>query len=1085
MSERGASTPRILLALGLVFLMALPMAPAGALENEGVAGPRAVTDESSDLIVPAGETYELYGCRTYTNSVQINGTLKVKPYDGSDVSTGSLWLQAKWILVGASGTIAADGRGYGGGGGASERAGAGGTGGTGGTGGAGDLSRKDGGGGGGSNGGAGGAAGTQGTAGSPGTEAGGGKGGDSRSYVGGPGGTGFGAGGGGGAGFFDPSGTAAGGDGGGGGGGGSGGMIGNGFLTGGDGAGPAKGTGGQAQGQSPGNGNDGGYMVAGTNGDTTAGIGIVKGSGGGGGTSNMGMAIKSGWGGGGGGGAGGGAVAIVAERDITIGGSVTTTGGGGGTGGADLSGSGGTGGGGAGGGVLLWGQKVTVTGSIDARGRTKNSPSTTNGGTVKIFYAVDQFSAGTIQAGRKYTNGRPAMKELLEPQNNSAAPMKPLFKWQSAADPDGDTIKYQLQVSRSYDFLTVEEEHTGIADTQQAASEDMKGGPFYWRVRASDDGGNGSWSETWKFFSDITAPSSGMDPLPKYETAVNFTVSWNGTDDSSGIGGYDIFAAEEGGSFQKWLASTPKNSAVFPGGDGHSYSFYSIAIDKGGNREADKPVGEANTTVDASPPSSKVSTMPAFQRKASFKVSWTGSDATSGVKRFDVYSAMEDGDYEKWQAATTATSAEFLGEDGHAYEFYSIATDNAGNEQPGPSESDIARVKVDLAAPVVTASVGDPNLGSGPVMISPQTPITLESEDGFSGMNATYYVIDGRPAKAYSAAFRESSAGSHNMTYWGVDRAGNKCENGTLWFFVDNAAPVTVAAYNGPMTAAGGKVFVSLQTTISLSALDDGSGIAKTEYKLDNAAYKAYTEPLKLATAGQHTIVYRSVDKLGNSEAENTLKLTVDNAPPTTKAGSYDPLSNEDITISLSATDTDSGVCATCFRILKEKATTGDFQNGTEVVIAAGAGGSADGNYTVQYYSVDMLGNKEAQKNLTVRIDTVVFLQLARETATVTKDRFTVEGKAEAGSKVSVNGESVSVSADGSFSADVPLKAGKNTITVQATDQAGNADSKTVTVTYNKPAEGTGMLLPIVAIVVVAACAGAGVLLWMRGKKKK
>ena len=1062
MSERGASPPRILLAFGLVLLMALPIAPAGAYEDKGGAGPRAVTDDSGDLIVPAGETYELSGCHTYSNSVQINGTLKVKPYDGSDVTTGMLWLQARWILVGAGGTIAADGRGYGGGGGASERAGAGGTGGTGGTGGAGDLSRKDGGGGGGSNGGAGGAAGTQGTAGAPGTEAGGGKGGDSKSYVGGAGGTGFGAGGGGGAGFFDPSGTAAGGDGGGGGGGGCGGTVGNGFVTGGNGAGPAKGTGGQAQGQSPGNGNDGGYSVAGTNGDLSKDTGILMGSGGGGGTSNMGMAIKSGWGGGGGGGAGGGAVSLVAAGDITVGGSVTTTGGGGGTGGADLSGSGGTGGGGAGGGVLLWGQNVSVTGTIDARGRAKNTPATANGGTVKIFYAVDGFSAGTIQAGRKYTNGRPAAPVLLEPENGGSAPIRPVFKWEAAADAEGDSVRYEIQLAKVKDFSTVETGNPSIAGEQWTADKDLKGGPFYWRVRASDGWGNGSWSQVWSFITDVVEPSSRMNPLPKYQTSVNFTISWNGTDDASGIGGYDIFAAEDTGIFEKWKSGLEGTSATYTGSDGHSYSFYSIAIDRGGNREAGKSDAEATTTVDATAPASRVSALSAFQRQAAFKVSWSGSDATSGIKSYDVYSAMDDGGFDRWLSATNKTSDNFEGEDGHAYQFYSIATDNAGNVQALPQDSEIVKVKVDLTAPVVGVSVGDPSIGTGPVMISPQTPITLESEDGFAGMNATYYIIDGRPAKAYAAPFRESSPGNHNMTYWGVDRAGNRGENGTLWFFVDSEAPATVAAYGGPMATAGGKVYVTTQTAISLAATDSGSGLARTEYKLDGAAsYKPYTEPLKLGTAGQHTIVFRSVDKLGNSEAENTLKLTVDNTPPATKTGAFDQLSNEDIAIQFTATDSEGGVCATYYRILKEKATTGDFASGNEAVVAAGAGGANDGNYTVQYYSIDMLGNKEATKEVKVRIDTVAVLVLEKEKATVTADRFTVRGTAEPGAKVTVNGEQASVAANGSFSAVVSLKSGKNTITVQATDGAGNADSKTVLVTFNKSKGTPGMLLPV------------------------
>jgi hypothetical protein len=1084
MFERGGRTLRNMLALALMFLMVLPVAPAGAsgTAEGGDCGPRTVTDDSSNLIIPSGETYELYGCHTYSKSVQINGTLKVKPYDGTDANTGTLWLYAASISVGTCGTISADGRGYGGGGGASQKSGSGGLGGTAGKGGAGDSSSTCGGGGGGSNGGAGGNGMGNGLPGAPGTEAGGGDGGDviSAGNSGGAGGTGFGGGGGGGAG---PGKTPSPGqpDAGGGGGGGTGGIPGSGLNLGGNGAGPAAGTGGSGQGVK---GNEGGYASSGVNGDTTTDMTILRGSGGGGGTSGGGAAALQYYGGGGGGGAGGGSVALVSDGDITIGGTIASTGGGGGIGGQDAAGLGGIGGGGAGGGVLLFGQNVNVTGSMDARGRTGDTLSIVNGGTVKIFYLVDHFSSGTIQAGRKYTNGRPKMQGLLSPENNGQVLGKPKFEWNSAFDPESDLLLYQLQVSKTQDFKTLELNITDIVDKEYTAANSFKGAAFYWRARAADAIGYGPWSETWKFITDEIPPVSQVKPLPIYSTSVNFTVSWNGTDDSSGIEEYRIFVAEDEGSFLLWL-DTSNNTGIFEGVEGHKYSFYSIASDKGGNIEADKSAAEAFTTVDSTPPISRLASMAAYQFKATFKVSWSGTDAVSGVRSYDVYSQADEGGFDNWQSRTDKTSADFTGEDGHAYAFYSIAIDNAGNVQRAPEDKDIVRVKIDLTAPVTSARVGDPNFGTGPAFVTPATNIYLDAEDSFSGMNGTFFIIDGRPSKPYGTGVKESAPGHHNMTYWSLDKAGNKGENGTLWFFVDNEAPVTTVSYDGPMANAGGKVFVMPQTAISVSTSDAGSGVNRTEYKLDSQAYKAYTEPLKLSTAGQHTILFRSSDKVGNSEAEKTLKVTVDTTPPVTKATASAQLSKEDIAVSLSATDADSGVSGTYHRVVKDKATPGDFQSGTDLVIEAKEDGSADGNYTIQYYSADMLGNKETVKELKVKMDTTVLLQLTNEgKQSVSQDRYTIEGKTEPGSNLTVGGEQVTLSANGSFSYEVSLKAGGNKITIQVTDPAGNTASKTVDITYNEPAAGAESQIPIIAIVVIACCAGAGAFLWMRKKKK-
>ena len=176
---------------------------------------------------------------------------------------------------------------------------------------------------------------------------------------------------------------------------------------------------------------------------------------------------------------------------------------------------------------------------------------------------------------------------------------------------------------------------------------------------------------------------------------------------------------------------------------------------------------------------------------------------------------------------------------------------------------------------------------------------------------------------------------------------------------------------------------------------------------------------------------------------------------------------------------------ATFFRVVKENATPGDYRNGTEVRIVAEEDGSADGNYTVQYYSLDNTGNVEGSKELKVKIDTLIFLRLNKEGKhSVGQNHYTVEGNTEPGSKLTVNSEPVTLSADGSFRVDVGLVTGLNKITVQAIDSAGNTVSKTVEVTYNEPATGTGLLIPIVALVAIAAGAGAGALLWMRKKKK-
>lgn len=74
---------------------------------------------------------------------------------------------------------------------------------------------------------------------------------------------------------------------------------------------------------------------------------------------------------------------------------------------------------------------------------------------------------------------------------------------------------------------------------------------------------------------------------------------------------------------------------------------------------------------------------------------------------------------------------------------------------------------------------------------------------------------------------------------------------------------------------------------------------------------------------------------------------------------------------------------------------------------------------------------------------------------TVTGANYLVSGKAEPGSTVTVNGVQATVGSDGSWSATVALQPGKNTLTVTATDPAGNQTTTAQTVTYTPSAAGS------------------------------
>jgi hypothetical protein len=96
---------------------------------------------------------------------------------------------------------------------------------------------------------------------------------------------------------------------------------------------------------------------------------------------------------------------------------------------------------------------------------------------------------------------------------------------------------------------------------------------------------------------DSGTPTSSVLPLSATQTAPNFVVSWNGSDDTggSGIRNYDIYVSNNGGTYTLWL-TTAETSANFTGENGHQYSFYSRARDNVGNVE-EAPLGADTITT--------------------------------------------------------------------------------------------------------------------------------------------------------------------------------------------------------------------------------------------------------------------------------------------------------------------------------------------------------------------------------------------------------------------------------------------------------------------------------------------------------
>ncbi|HEY5548462.1 MAG TPA: YCF48-related protein [Coriobacteriia bacterium] len=155
-----------------------------------------------------------------------------------------------------------------------------------------------------------------------------------------------------------------------------------------------------------------------------------------------------------------------------------------------------------------------------------------------------------------------------------------------------------------------------------------------------------------------------------------------------------------------------------------------------------------------------------------------------------------------------------------------------------------------------------------------------------------------------------------------------------------------------PTTTSDAKQAYTTSATISLTATDNaGSGVAHTYYRLDNAAP---VEGLKIevATGGEHTLEFWSVDVATNEETPHnfwTFTVTIpDTAAPVTTSDakqSYDGPA----AISLTATDTGgSGVAHTYYLLDNDPRV-----EGLKIEVPG------EGEHTLEFWSVDVATNEE------------------------------------------------------------------------------------------------------------------------------
>ncbi len=274
----------------------------------------------------------------------------------------------------------------------------------------------------------------------------------------------------------------------------------------------------------------------------------------------------------------------------------------------------------------------------------------------------------------------------------------------------------------------------------------------------------------------------------------------------------------------------------------------------------------------------------------------------------------------------SCTPATEVTTDGQGQIVPGTAVDHAGNAHTVEAE-----VNIDTVKPTIT---GAPDRAANPHgWYAGDVTVSYSCDDALSGIaDCTSPVTLAEGAAQNAKGTATDAAGNHDVVTVGPIN-------------VDKTAPTLSGAATTEPNPAG---WYTDDVTIRWTAADRLAG-------LDGDA------PADSTIDGERTDLTAGAsvrDLAGNETSATSTGVKIDRTAPATKVSDVSDWSNSAVTVTLTTGDNLSGVAATYYQLDTEPAA-----KGTSLTI------DAEGIHTLQVWSVDVAGNVEAHKNVTVKID--------------------------------------------------------------------------------------------------------------------
>jgi hypothetical protein len=286
----------------------------------------------------------------------------------------------------------------------------------------------------------------------------------------------------------------------------------------------------------------------------------------------------------------------------------------------------------------------------------------------------------------------------------------------------------------------------------------------------------------------------------------------------------------------------------------------------------------------------------------------------------------------------------------------------------------IMTINVDIGTPVTNLIVGSPkyrDIVADTWNVTEATPFTLPSTDLYSGINYTWYFIDGQYFVGTGFTLSGYGEGPHTLQWGSIDNLDNNETASSLVVNLDINPPTTLLNIGNPKFRGSVPDYwnVTSSSAFTLSSSDTYSGVGTIWYTIDSEYFEGILFNLLGYSDGQHDITWGAIDNLGINETGNTISVVLDNTPPTTLLGLGSPKYRLNIShnwnvtdttpFTLTASDQYAGVDLVWYTI------DGDYYTGMSFDLT----GYSEGIHTITWGAIDNLGNNETGTVMVVNLD--------------------------------------------------------------------------------------------------------------------